>query len=228
MSIRRKVMIITGANSGIGLECFKKFADIYTVIGISRNINNLIDMSLANTKIYQCDVSDFAALKKVIEDIINSYTNIDILINNAGDVEFVDLSIKSHESNASMISTNIVGFTNILELVVPYLLAKQSGDVINISSLSDRNPRPMKPVYAASKAYVRSISESLRKQCAKHNIRITNIAPANIDTPMLEKSAQTQHMISKQDFVNILKFIIELPSSICIRDLVIAPTGYEN
>ncbi len=128
-----------------------------------------------------------------------------------------------------MIQVNVSGLTNAIELVLPIMQQQQHGTIINISSLADRYPRPLSAVYAATKAYVKSLSDSLRVSCAKDNIRVINLSPALVDTPLLAKVGKNKGaVIDVAEFVKIVKFIYQTPQSICIRDMVIAPTNYEG
>ena len=105
---------------------------------------------------------------------------------------------------------------------------KLAEGVINISSLADRVSRPNLAVYAATKAAVKSLSESLRAANAKYGIQICNVAPAKIQTPLLKNSSLKQNeVISVADFAKIIFWITQQPKEICVRDIVIAPTKYE-
>ena len=104
----------------------------------------------------------------------------------------------------------------------------KAGTIINISSIADRNSRPNLPTYAATKAAVKSLSESLRMGNAKYGIRVCNVAPAKIKTPMVIRNNLTDSQIIEiEDVAKAILWIYEQPKSVCIRDLVIAPTNYE-
>jgi NADP-dependent 3-hydroxy acid dehydrogenase YdfG len=227
---KKKSIIVTGANKGIGFECVKQFCEYYTdklIIAISRNIDNLQQLNYANLQFIQCDVSQFEQLKSTL-GIANNY-QIEGLINCAGTSYNGDFCDIDNAKMQQMIDVNIKGLTNTVELVLPHMRAQKLGTIINVSSLADRYPRPNSAVYGASKAYVKSLSDSLRVSEAKHNIRVCNISPALIDTPLsrgVRKDAKTK--IDVTDFVGITKFIYSQPQSICIRDLVVAPTDYEG
>lgn len=228
----KNAIIITGANGGIGFECTKQFCETHTkntIIAISRKLNNLKPLVYSNLLCIECDVNDYQKIKAEIGNIVNHGNYIDGLINCAGtsfNGDFCNIGINKIQE---MIDTNISGLTNMIDVVLPYMRKQKTGTIINISSLSDRYPRPNATIYAATKAYVKSLSDSLRVSEAKYNIRVNNISPAIINTPLLhtlgKDSGQT---IDVKDFVNVLKFIYEQPQSICIRDIVIAPTTYEN
>ena len=104
----------------------------------------------------------------------------------------------------------------------------KSGTIINISSVADRKSRPTLPVYAATKAAVKSLSESLRTANAKYGIRICNISPAKIKTPLLMSSnLSDDQIIQAEDMAKAILWIYQQPKTVCIRDIVIAPTYYE-
>ena len=106
--------------------------------------------------------------------------------------------------------------------------SRKSGTIINISSLADRNARPELATYAATKAAVKSLSESIRMANAKYGIRVCNVAPAKIKTPLLLQSKLSdEQVISVDDMAKAILWIYQQPQHICIRDMVIAPTYYE-
>ena len=224
-------IIITGANSGIGLECVKQFCEIFTntlILAISRNDDNLRELKYSNLQIVKCDVADYKLIKLAIETNLKK-TKIQGLITCAGISYNGDFCAIDHDKIQQIIDINIKGLTNSIEIVLPYMRKQRCGTIINISSLSDRYPRPVAVIYGGSKAYVKSLSDSLRVSEAKHNIRVCNVAPAIIDTPMISKlNKNTGDVVAVNDFVGIIKFIYQQPQGVCIRDIVVAPTTYEN
>lgn len=105
---------------------------------------------------------------------------------------------------------------------------RKQGTIINTSSVADRNPRPNLAVYAATKAAVRSLTESLRMANAQYGIRICSLTPAKIRTPMLISSTlPASEVVEPDEVARAALWMYEQPQTICIRDLVIAPTSYE-
>ena len=107
---------------------------------------------------------------------------------------------------------------------------RKSGTIINISSVADRNARPNGATYAATKAAVKSLSESLRMANAKYGIRICNLAPAKIKTPLLQQVQPNEdhnQIINADNLARAALWIYQQPQAICVRDLVFAPTYYE-
>ncbi|MBP9743047.1 MAG: SDR family NAD(P)-dependent oxidoreductase [Burkholderiales bacterium] len=223
-------IVVTGANSGIGLECVSQFLEEnWQVIAISKNSNNLKLITHTNLEIYECDVCDYTKLTNIIATVANKHITINGLINNAGVAYYSELEKLQHMQIKKMIDINVQGFTNVLELILPIMHKNNNGTIINLSSLADRLPRPYSSVYAATKAYVKSLTDSLRLSNAKHNIRIMNLSPTNINTPLLQSIKKTKSgFIEVKEFVTIIKFMVNLPHSINVRDIVIAPTEYEG
>lgn len=225
----KQLLIITGATSGIGLECIKQFIEIdgLCILAIGRKADSI---NIENEKLIKCncDVTNFAKLNSSLELYLKNYRIIG-LINAAGVCSVGDVLSDNHDDNAQMIDVNIQGLTNCIEIVLPHMRQNKFGTIINLSSLADCYPRPNIPVYAATKAYVKSLSDSLRVSNAKYNLRIINIAPALIETPMVTNILGITEDIIKVDvFVNMVKQIYLQPHNICIRDVVIAPTSYEG
>lgn len=225
----KKAIVITGATSGIGLECVRQFLTIDNlyIFALGRNIDCLKPLECDRLIIKQIDVLNANDISLLIENISTKYV-IDGLINGAGVAYSGDFLDVDHEKNEQMIKVNTIGLTNMVEAILPIMRANKKGTILNLSSLADRYPRPNTTVYAATKAYVKSISDSLRVQNAKFNIRVVNISPALVDTPMLTKLRGDIDTINVSDFVNIVKFIYMQPDNICVRDIVVAPTYYEG
>ena len=175
------------------------------VIAISRNIDHLQRLSYANLQAITCDVADYNKLQIIIDDVSAKY-QICGLITCAGTAyngDFCDIDIIKIQQ---MIDVNITGLTNTIELVLPHMRVNKFGTIINVSSLSDRYPRPLATVYGATKSFVKSLSDSLRVSEAKHNIRICNISPAIVDTPLLANLGKNLNdVIAVADLVKLIK-----------------------
>lgn len=226
-----EAIIIIGSNSGIGFECVKQFCEAFEkniIIAISCSVSNLKQLSYSNIQIHSCDVTSYQQLKILIDKVANE-SRICCLINCAGTSYNGDFCNIDNANIQQMLDVNIKGLTHTVELVLPYMRAQKLGTIINLSSLADRYPRPNSAVYGASKAYVKSLSDSLRVSESKYNIRVCNISPAIVNTPLLAKVGKNHNeAIAVSDFVSIIKFIYQQPQYVCIRDIVVAPTSYEG
>ncbi len=225
----KPLILITGASSGIGAGLAKQFSGAGYSLGLlSRNLDEMKALNLPNCLCLKTDVTDIESVKSAITAAENAFGTTACLINNAGFAKGGEFTSLNHTDHTQMIQVNVQGVVNTIETVLPGMQARKAGTIINISSVADRNARPNLPVYAATKAAVKSLSESLRMANAKYGIRICNVAPAKIRTPLLMSSGLDQNQIIEVDDVaKAVLWIFEQPSGVCIRDLVVAPTYYE-
>lgn len=225
----KPLVIITGASSGIGAAMAHTFTMAGYPVGlIARNLRAMEQLNLTNSICLSADVTDCHALATAIRQAEQKFGPVDCLINNAGYGKGGDFIELNHDDHANTININIMGVINGIETVLPGMRARKSGTIINISSVADRHARPKLATYAASKAAIKSLSESLRAANAKYGIRICNLAPAKIMTPMLiSANLADNQIIPATELAKVALWIYQQPQNVCIRDLVFAPTFYE-
>ena len=229
MNKTKPLVIITGASSGIGAAIAKQFSTAGFSLGLlARNLEAMQALNLPHSICITTDVTDSEAVKIAVAKAQREFGTIDCLINNAGWSKGGDFTELSHAENNAMVQVNFLGVINGIEAVLPEMQARKTGTIINITSIADRNVRPNLATYAATKAAVKSLSESLRMANAKYGIRICNVAPAKIKTPLLDASRFNQdHVIAVEELAKTILWIYQQPQTVFIRDLVIAPTYYE-
>jgi len=225
----KQITVITGASSGLGAAIAVEFANLgYPLALLSRDLAAMQQLNLPNVICQSVDITDAIALKNAIQQIEDEFGLIDCLINNAGVAKRGDFIEIDHAEHENMVRVNLQGVINATEAVLPKMREHKTGTIINISSLSDRTSRPEHAVYAATKAAVKSLTESLRMANAKYGIRFCNIAPAKVHTPMWKNQEfDPAHFISPQQFAEIVLWVYQQPKTVCIRDLLVAPTSYE-
>lgn len=186
-----KTVFITGASSGIGEACARKFAEGgYTLLLNARNVERLTALKAELESTYHVevvllpfDVRDKAAAKAALEKIDQRFQSIDVLVNNAGLALGVD---KEYEGDwvdyETMIDTNIKALLSITQLVVPGMIARGKGHIINIGSVAGDVAYPGGSVYCATKAAVKVLSDGLRMDLAHTPLRVTNIKPGLVET----------------------------------------------
>jgi len=227
----KPLIAITGASSGIGAGIARLFSEAgYGVAMLSRNKSDMESLQLPNSICLSTDVTDVKSVIEAIQQAEKIFGPVDCLINNAGLGVGGEFTEVSHEDNEQMVKVNLLGILNCIETVLPSMRARQSGTIINISSVADRNARPLLSTYAATKAAVKSLSESLRMANARYGIRICNVAPAKVKTPMLKLAVlnEDNQIIEVDDIAKAVLWIYQQPQNICIRDIVVAPTYYES
>lgn len=186
----KKTALITGATSGIGEACARKFAEGgYNVIITGRRSERLealkaeLEETGAKVKTLTFDVRDADAAGKAIGSLGEEWSTIDVLVNNAGLALGLD---KEHEGSMedwnTMIDTNIKGLLTMTRLIVPRMVGRNSGHVINIGSVAGDAAYARGNVYCATKAAVKTITDGLRIDLADTAVRVTNIKPGLVET----------------------------------------------
>jgi Short-chain alcohol dehydrogenase of unknown specificity len=185
-----KIVLITGATSGIGLACARKFADNGdTLILTGRNEKRLDEirkeLEAKGTKvmILAFDVRDTEKAKKYIDSLPEEWRNIDVLVNNAGLALGLEPEYKGDLDDwETMIDTNIKGLLTMTRLVVPGMVERNSGHVINVGSVAGDAAYAGGNVYCATKAAVKALSDGLRIDVADTAVRVTNLKPGLVET----------------------------------------------
>ncbi len=185
-----KIVFITGATSGIGLACAKKFAangDKLIITG--RNEQRLADirqeLTAKGTEVMTLafDVRDRAKAEKCLNELPEEWQAIDVLVNNAG----LALGLEpEYEGNFddwdTMIDTNIKGLLTMTRLIVPGMIARNRGHIINVGSVAGDAAYAGGNVYCATKAAVKAITDGLRIDVANSAVRVTNLKPGLVET----------------------------------------------
>lgn len=170
MRIEKRLIVITGASSGLGLglrNIFESKGDV--VVDISKD-----------GKEYQCDVSDHKKLKSIFDDIGKTYGEIDMLITCAGYGISGAIELLDEEATQKQVDVNFFGTANACKYAIP--LMKKDGKMILIASATALFALPFKAYYCASKAAVDSFAQCLRMELSKTNIQVTSICPGDVKT----------------------------------------------
>ncbi|AKG08140.1 malonic semialdehyde reductase [Moraxella bovoculi] len=236
-------ILITGVTAGFGrqiaIDCIKNG---FTVIGTGRREHKLDELQseLGDNFIPLCfDVSDISATKAALESLpAEIRQNIDVLINNAGLALGLDSADKASMSDwQTMINTNTLGLVNITHEILPNMVAKNDGLIINISSIAGNYPYFGGNVYGATKAFVTQFSLNLRADLIGKNVRVTNIEPglcgdtefSNVrfhgDDERASKVYENVEFIRPQDISNMVSWLIDQPKHININRLEVMPTA---
>ncbi len=190
-TLKNKIALITGASSGIGEATASEFAKLGAdLILTARRIDKIQNLAQQLEKEYaikvlalQLDVQDHANIEKVIGGLTGTWQNIDILVNNAGLALSSDFIQDATVSNwDTMIDTNIKGLLYVTHAVLPTMIKRKVGHIVNISSMAGIEHYPRGNVYSATKHAVRAISKSLRLDLLGQNIRVSDIAPGAVNT----------------------------------------------
>lgn len=189
--IEGKVALITGAGRGIGRATAIAFAKEGVHVGlVGRTPENLervaeeLQQYGVKTATAAADVADIDAITSAVESIRNALGPIDILVNNAGISKFGNFMDLTPEEWTNIINVNVNGLYYTTRAVLPEMLERETGDIINISSTAGQKGGPVTSAYSASKAAVIGLSESLMMEVRKKNIRVTTLTPSTVATDM--------------------------------------------
>ena len=173
---QQKIVLITGASSGIGL-CTAKFLmqKGMKVYGVSRRTVN------EGFENFCCDVNDFAKMKEIFEKIYQKEGRIDVLVNNAGFGIGGALESASPENIYKLVDTNLSAVLTLSALIMPYL-KKSKGRLVNISSVGGVIPLPYQACYSATKAGVESASRALANEVKAHGVKVIAVLPGDTNT----------------------------------------------
>ena len=244
-NISGKVVVITGASSGIGEAIARHLAEkgARVVLGARRTdrlqqISNEIIASGGQAVFLAIDVTKHEDVKQLVQLAIQSYGQLDVLVNNAGVMPLSFLNNYKIEEWHRMVDVNIKGVLHGIAAALPVFEKNQSGQFINISSVGDRWVGPTSVVYSATKFAVRAISDGLRQE-AGPNIRVTLIAPGATESELaesisdagLKKLAIEQFRKDPLDANAIARaaaFAISQPAEVDVNEIVVRPTSQKN
>lgn len=190
-SIKGKIAFITGAGKGIGRETALHLAREGVKVGlIARTADDLkknaeeIEAAGGTAAYATADVSNLGEVEKAVAELTEKIGKADILINNAGIAKFGNFMDLDPEEWKRVVEVNLFGAYNVTRAVLPQLIEKNSGDIINISSTAGEKGGPVMSAYSASKFGLLGLTESLAMEVRKHNIRVTALTPSTVATDL--------------------------------------------
>ncbi len=241
----RKTVLITGATSGIGEATAIKFAEATDRLIITgRRKDRLNDLTEHLVQEYGIDVlplcfdvRDLRQVNKHLGNLPEEWQKIDILINNAGLAAGLGhIDEGDMDDWDRMMDTNVKGLLYVTRTIVPGMVSRKSGHIINISSIAGKEVYENGGVYCASKHAVDALSKGMRIDLLKHGIKVTNIAPGMVETEFSlvrfrgdrERADAVYKGIQAlrgEDVAEVIFYCASLPAHVCINDLVITPTA---
>lgn len=182
----KKLVVITGASSGIGIETAKKFSENgYPTLLISRRKEIMEKLNLKNSISVSADVTNLEEIKNAVKIAEEKYGKTDLLINCAGVILLGNIDKQSYEEWKNMIDVNVNGILTTTNVILPDMIKRNEGTIINISSIAGRKTFTNHGIYCGSKFAVHAITESIREEVADKNVRIIVIAPGVVETNLL-------------------------------------------
>ncbi len=243
-----KIALVTGATSGIGKATARQLAEKdFNLIITGRRKERLEELANELKQKYNCetiilnfDIRKQAEVDKAIDSLPENWKNIDVLVNNAGLAAGADPIYDALLDDwERMIDTNIKGLLYISKKVMPFMMKRKSGHIVNIGSIAGKQVYPNGNVYCATKFAVDALTKAMRIDLLKHNIRVTQIAPGAVET---EFSIVRYHgdkdkadnvykgytPLFAEDIANAIVFAVTRPAHVNIADVLIMPTAQAN
>lgn len=242
-AVTDQIILITGASSGIGQACAHAFAQAGAKLILAARrqarLNELaaqLKATASSIHLLPLDVCDRAAVQSALSTLPDSWSSIDVLINNAGLSRGLN---KLHEGSfqdwEEMIDTNIKGLLYLTRLVVPGMVKRGRGHIVNLGSVAGHQTYPSGNVYCATKAAVRVISEGLKQDLLGTPVRVSSVDPGLVetefsqvrfhgDTERAQKVYQGLTPLTPADVADVVFFCVTRPPHVNISEVLVMPT----
>lgn len=237
----KKIALITGVTSGIGKATAEAFAKQHIdLILCGRRQERLDEIAeeLGKKVAVQTlafDVRNFTEVENALNSLADKWREIDILVNNAGNAHGLDaIDAGSIADWDAMIDGNVQGLLYVSKMVMPTMVKRKTGHIINLSSVAGKQTYANGAVYCASKKAVEAISEGMRLDLTQHGIKVTNIAPGAVatefsevrfknDTERAAKVYEGYDALTAEDIADAILYAVTVPERVCIADMTIYP-----
>lgn len=238
----KKLVVITGASSGIGMDIAKRMSkNGHPLLLLSRRLKEMEDLNLENTICKSVDVTDLEGMKAAISEAEAKFGKVDCLVNCAGVMLLGNPEVQDFSEWTRMIDVNIKGILTGTNVVLNDMKERNEGTIINISSIAGRKTFNEHAVYCGTKFAVHAITENMRKEVSLSNVRVIVIAPGVVETPLLSHTTDETIKgnynewkkvidggLDPAEISNCVEFAYNAPQNVCIREIVVAKTKQED
>ncbi len=244
MSLQGKVALITGASSGIGAATALKLAANGAKVGLAARRNERLTALVAEIEkaggqaiALEMDVVGSASVASGVAKLTDAFGTIDILFNNAGLMPLSDIDALKTDEWHRMVDVNIKGVLNTTAAVLPHMIGRKSGHIVNTSSIAGRKVFAGLSVYCATKHAITALSDGMRIELGKkHNIRVTCVQPGAVETELydqisdpaarrqMEELKMQMEFLKAEDIAETVLFALQSPRHVDIADVFVMPT----
>ncbi len=225
--LKNLIVAITGASSGIGLEAARRFASAGCRVVLMARASERLSAALEAVKQIQpdaiavpVDVTDEVSVRQAFAEVEARFGAPDILVNNAGTGFATDLATCSLEDFRRIFDTNVTGVFLCTRAVLPRMIERKSGHVINVSSVVGKVANPNAPLYCASKHALNGYNSGLQQQVAAHGIRVSAVSPSAVDTAYWgNRPVDRSKFLKPQEVAEAIFFIASQPDGVLIKDI---------
>jgi 3-oxoacyl-[acyl-carrier protein] reductase len=235
MKLENKIAVITGAGKGIGRAAAELFLKEGASVVLSSRTASDLDEFVKRNSAYKNkiltvlgDISDESVIKKVIKQTIGNFKQVDILVNNAGFGIFDDFVNSTNEDFDNMFNTNVRAVYILTRDLLPYMIKRKEGTIINIASISGKNGVPGGAIYSATKHALMGLSRSIMFEVRKQGIRVIAICPGSVDTKFFRKTAselKNESMLTPRDIADTILYAATLPPNATVNEIEIRPAN---
>jgi NADP-dependent 3-hydroxy acid dehydrogenase YdfG len=244
-NIAGKVVVITGGSSGLGEATARYLVDQgATVVLGARRVERLATLvkdlvaSGGTAMALGTDVTKRDQVQRLVDSAVKAYTRVDVIVNNAGLMPQSRLELLKVDEWDRMVDVNIKGVLYGIAAALPYFMKQKSGQFINVSSVAGHKVRTGSAVYAATKSAVLMLSEGLRQEVKRYNIRTTVISPGAVDTelpntitdPEIGEGVSAfykEYAIPADSFARLVGVAMSQPEDVDINEILFRPTRQE-
>ena len=235
--LKNKKAIITGGGKGLGKATAIAFAKEGIDVAITGRNEETLKATVAELKALGVnatyaafDVGNYDQVKTGIKTLIDTLGTVDILVNNAGIADFGTLNDMEVSQWTKIIQTNVMGMYYVTKEVLPYLIDKNEGDIINVSSTAGLSGNATTSAYSASKFAVIGLSESLMKEVRKNNIRVCTLTPSTIASDMsvdlgIANRDSEDSILQPEDFAELVVAGLKLPRRAMLKSAALWSTN---
>ncbi|TGV02833.1 3-ketoacyl-ACP reductase [Flavivirga rizhaonensis] len=235
--LKNKKAIITGGGRGLGKATALAFAKEGIDIAITGRNEKILKETVSELEAFGVkamysvfDVGNYDEVKNSIKSILDTLGSVDILVNNAGIAAVGSFNDMEVNQWSQIIQTNVMGMYYVTKEVLPYLLNKNAGDIINVSSTAGLNGNANISAYSASKFAVIGMSESLMKEVRKNNIRVCTLTPSTIESDMaielgIANKGSQDSVLQPEDFAELILAGLKLPRRAMLKSAALWSTN---
>jgi NADP-dependent 3-hydroxy acid dehydrogenase YdfG len=238
----RPLVMITGASSGIGAATATAFAEHgYPLLLVARRAEPMEALELPNALCESVDVTDRDAVAHAVARAQDSFGPVDLLVNNAGLMPLGQIHDQDPQQWERLFEVNCLAILRLSQLVLPGMMERKRGTIINVSSIAGRYTFANHTAYSGTKYAVHAMTESMRKEYAAHGIRLSVVAPGIVHTDLLSSTSDEAIVdsyvahrssigggLQASTVAQAMRSMYELPQEVNIRELVIAPTSQQS
>ena len=242
-----KVVVITGASSGIGEATAEALAEEgATVVVAARREERLSELverlngGGGKALAVECDVTDEEQAHALIQRAKDEFGQVDILINNAGVMQLSKIEKGLSDEWRTMFDVNVMGLLYTTDAAVQVMKEQGSGHLVNVSSVAGRKSGPLRGAYSGTKFAVNAISEALRQELIEDNIRVTVVEPGAVETELPDHITDEEaregiqsvygldDILQAEDIANAIAYCVSQPERVSVNEILIRPTQQAN